>query len=115
MDLLNRGGVKRHLRRSIGPLHEVSTPAAPAVVFPKPRAPLDALIERLWKFVKRDVLSGRHYANFTEFRRAINGCLDNIPTKHRPHLATLMTHNFKQVSSISNTFQQFNAASVLTA
>lgn len=63
------------------------------------------LIERLWKFVKRDVLYGRHYNNFTEFRNAIDGCLDNIPTKHRPQLATLMTHNF----------QQFNPASVLTA
>ena len=63
------------------------------------------LIERLWKFVKRDVLYGRHYDNFTEFRRAIDGGLDNIPTKHRPQLATLMTHNF----------QHFNTASFLTA
>ena len=63
------------------------------------------LIERLWKFVKRDVLYGRHYVNFTEFRRAIDGCLDNIPTKHRPHLATLMTHKF----------QHFNPALFLTA
>lgn len=63
------------------------------------------LIERLWKFVKRDVLYGRHYDNFTEFQRAIDGSLDNIPTKHRPQLATLMTHNF----------QLFNPASFLTA
>lgn len=63
------------------------------------------LIERLWKFVKRNALYGRHYDNFTEFRRAIDDCLDNIPTKHRPQLTTLMTHNF----------QQFNPASFLTA
>lgn len=63
------------------------------------------LIERLWKFVKRDVLYGRHYHNFTEFCRAIDGCLDNIPTKHRSQLATLMTHNF----------QHFNKASFLAA
>jgi transposase len=63
------------------------------------------LIERLWKFIKRDVLYGRHYVNFTEFCRAIDGCLDNIPTKHREPLATLMTHNF----------QRFNTASFLTA
>jgi transposase len=63
------------------------------------------LIERLWKFVKRDVLYGRHYKDFTEFRHAIDGCLDNIPTKHRTPLATLMTHNF----------QRFNPASFLTA
>ena len=63
------------------------------------------LIERLWKFVKRDVLSGRHDKNFTDFCRAIDGCLDHIPTKHCPRLATLMTHNF----------QTFNPASFLTA
>lgn len=63
------------------------------------------LIERLWKFVKRDVLYGRHYNNFTDFCRAIDGCLDHIPTKHRPRLATLMTHNF----------QTFDPASFLTA
>ncbi len=63
------------------------------------------LIERLWKFVKRDVLYGRHYQNFTEFCHAIDVCLDHIPTQHRPQLATLMTHNF----------QTFNPASVLSA
>ena len=66
-----------------------------AVVFPEPRALLDALIDRLWKFVKRVVLYVRLYVNFTELRRAIDGCLDDIPTKHRTHsphpLAALMT------------------------
>lgn len=67
------------------------------------------LIERLWKFVKRDVLYGHHDNNFTDFCGAIDGCLDNIPTQHRPQhrpqLATLMTRNF----------QTFNTASFLTA
>lgn len=63
------------------------------------------LIERLWKFVKRDVLYGRHYNTFAEFCAAIDGCLDNIPTKHRSRLASLMTHNF----------QRFNPASFLAA
>jgi transposase len=63
------------------------------------------LIERLWKFIKRDVLYGRHYNTFTEFCAAIDGCLDHIPTKHRDKLQTLMTHNF----------QQFNPASFLAA
>ena len=63
------------------------------------------LIERLWKFVKRDVLYGRHYNNFSEFCGAIDGCLDNVPTKHRTQLDTLMTHNF----------QRFDTASFLAA
>jgi transposase len=63
------------------------------------------LIERLWKFVKKDVLYGRHYATFQEFRAAINGCLAKIPTEHREKLQSLMTHNF----------QTFNPASFLAA
>ena len=63
------------------------------------------LIERLWKFIKRDVLYGRHYNTFEEFQAAIDGCLDNIPTKHRVSLKSLMTHNF----------QQFDTASFLAA
>jgi transposase len=63
------------------------------------------LIERLWKFVKRDVLYGRYYNNFCEFCRAIDGCLDNIPPQLRVSLATLMTHHF----------QRFDPASFLTA
>jgi len=63
------------------------------------------LIERLWKFVKRDVLYGRHYNSFAEFSKAIDGCLENIPTKYRSQLASLMTHNF----------QRFNPASFLAA
>jgi transposase len=63
------------------------------------------LIERLWKFVKKQVLSGRHYATFLEFRQAIDGCLAKIPTEHREKLQALMTHNF----------QTFNVASFLAA
>jgi transposase len=63
------------------------------------------LIERLWKFIKKQVLYGRHYATFPEFCAAIDGCLAKIPTDHREKLDTLMTHNF----------QTFNPASFLAA
>jgi transposase len=59
------------------------------------------LIERLWKFVKKKVLYGRHYATFDEFQAAINGCLDKIPTEHRKELKTLMTHNFQTFEKVS--------------
>jgi len=63
------------------------------------------LIERLWKFVKKQVLYGRHYATFDDFRAAIDGSLAKIPTEHREKLQSLMTHNF----------QTFNPASFLPA
>lgn len=53
------------------------------------------LIERLWKFVKKQSLYGRHYATFLEFRAAIDGCLAKIPGEHREALRSLMTHNFQ--------------------
>ncbi len=63
------------------------------------------LIERLWKFVKRQVLYGRHYATFADFRAAIDGCLTKIPTEYREKLQSLMTHHF----------QTFDPASFLAA
>ena len=63
------------------------------------------LIERLWKFIKKDVLYARHYNEFQSFCAAIDGCLSKIPTDHREKLRSLMTHNF----------QTFDPASFLAA
>jgi transposase len=59
------------------------------------------LIERLWKFVKKEVLNSRHHQDFKKFRDAIDGCLTELPTKHREKLATLMTHNFQTWDNVS--------------
>lgn len=63
------------------------------------------LIERLWKFIKKQVLYGKHYGTFPDFCAAIDGCLAKIPTEHREKLNALMTHEF----------QTFNPASFLAA
>lgn len=57
------------------------------------------LIERLWKFTKKQVLYGKHYGTFLEFCAAIDGCLAKIPTDHREKLNSLMTHNFQTFNS----------------
>ena len=59
------------------------------------------LIERLWKFVKKEVLNSRHHQDFKRFQGAIDGCLADLPTKHREKLATLMTHNFQTWEHVS--------------
>jgi transposase len=59
------------------------------------------LIERLWKFVKKEVLNSRHHQNFNRFRNATDGCLADLPTKHRGQLATLLTHNFQTWRDVS--------------
>jgi len=58
-------------------------------------------IERLWKFVKKEVLNSRHHQDFKRFQEAIDGCLNDLPTKHRDKLATLMTHNFQTWDDVS--------------
>ena len=59
------------------------------------------LIERLWKFVKKEVLNSRHHQDFQKFRAAIDGCLAELTTKHRDKLATLLTHNFQTWADVS--------------
>ncbi len=59
------------------------------------------LIERLWKFVKKDVLNSRHHQDFKRFQSAIDGCLADLPTKHREKLATLLAHNFQTWNNVS--------------
>ncbi len=59
------------------------------------------LIERLWKFIKRDTLRGRYYANFAAFRSAIDECLAQLSTTHQTRLASLMTLNFQTFKNVS--------------
>lgn len=53
------------------------------------------LIERLWKFVKKECLACRHLGTYEDFTRAIDDCLDNLSTKHKPKMDTLLTLNFQ--------------------
>lgn len=59
------------------------------------------LIERLWKFVKKEVLNSRHHQDFKMFQGAIDGCLAELSTKHKKALDTLMTHNFQMWGNVS--------------
>jgi transposase len=53
------------------------------------------LIERLWKFVKKECLYGKYYETFDAFKGSIEDCLSKTTTKHRDALATLITGNFQ--------------------
>lgn len=59
------------------------------------------LIERLWRFVKRQTLYGRYYATFADFRVAVQTTLDQLPSKHKDKLASLMTLNFQVFDDVS--------------
>jgi transposase len=59
------------------------------------------LIERLWKFVKKECLNSIHYPNYEAFTTAITRCLDDLPTKHKADMGSLLTHNFQTFEDVS--------------
>jgi len=59
------------------------------------------LIERLWKFVKKECLNSIHYHNYEAFTTAITRCLDDLPTKHKADMGSLLTLNFQTFENVS--------------
>jgi len=53
------------------------------------------LIERLWKFVKKQCLYSHYYADFTSFKTAIIDCLSQTHTTHKSALDTLLSLRFQ--------------------
>ena len=53
------------------------------------------LIERLWKFVKKQCLYSKYYADFATFKTAIETCLSETPTQHKAALNSLLTLRFQ--------------------
>jgi transposase len=59
------------------------------------------LIERLWKFIKKEVLNCRHHTSYADFQARIDGCLDELSRTHKDALKTLLTHNFQTFENVS--------------
>lgn len=53
------------------------------------------LIERLWRFVKKQCLSCRYLDGYEAFTEAIDGCLNQLSTRYKHQLDTLLTLNFQ--------------------
>jgi transposase len=65
------------------------------ILFIPPYSPNLNLIERLWKFVKKECLYGEYYENFQLFKNAITHCLSETSGTHKQALSTLLTLNFQ--------------------
>lgn len=65
------------------------------LLFLPPYSPNLNLIERLWKFVKKEVLYSKYYSNFSGFKRAISDCLNQTHTAHKKKLDSLLTLKFQ--------------------
>jgi transposase len=65
------------------------------LLFLPPYSPNLNLIERLWKFVKKQCLYGQYYTSFERFSNSIQSCLAQTETVHRQALQSLLTLNFQ--------------------
>lgn len=64
------------------------------LIFLPPYSPNLNLIERLWKYFRKQVLYNRYYQRFEDFKTACLTFFANIP-KHKQALRQLLTENFQ--------------------
>lgn len=60
------------------------------------------LIERLWKFTKKNVLYSKYYSTFADFQRAISSLLASAHETHRPELDSLLTLKFQSFKNLTS-------------
>jgi transposase len=60
-----------------------------------------SLIERLWRFLKKEALYGRYHATFADFQVATQDTLGQLSAKHKDKLASLMTLNSQVFDNVS--------------
>jgi transposase len=58
------------------------------------------LIERLWRFVRKQSLNSTYYEDYARFTAAIDQCLNELPTVHKGEMATLLTHKFQTFEDV---------------
>ena len=58
------------------------------------------LIERLWRFVRKECLYSHYYATFPEFRTALETCLTTAHRDRRIELETLLAWNFQSFRDV---------------
>ena len=65
------------------------------LLFLPPYSPNLNLIERLWKFVKKECLSCQYHEAFARFKAAIVDCLEGVEGKHKGAIGSLITLKFQ--------------------
>ena len=67
------------------------------LLFLTPYSPNLNLIERLWKFVKKQCLYSIYYPDFDTFKDAISDCLKQCHTTHKQELDSLLALRFQSL------------------
>jgi len=71
------------------------------LVFLPPYAPNLNLIERLWRFIRKQCLYAKYYEHFADFKRAIETCLAETDTKHQLALVSLLSLKFQDFRKLN--------------
>ncbi len=58
------------------------------------------LIERFWRYVRRECLYGQYYDSFKTFKQAISDCIHQAHAKHKHRLETLLSLNFQTFENV---------------
>jgi transposase len=58
------------------------------------------LIERLWRFVRKQSLNSTWFDSFPQFQAAIDDCLDKTATDHQQQTASLFAHKFQRFDDL---------------
>jgi transposase len=69
------------------------------IIFLPTYSPNLNLIERVWKFVKSEVLNAAYIGTFADFKDTIDECLAGLDKKHLVKMKTLITGNFQLFDS----------------
>jgi transposase len=59
------------------------------------------LIERLWRFVRKQSLNSTWFDSFEQFKAAIDDCLNDMAPVHKHEAAALFVHRFQQFEDVS--------------
>lgn len=71
------------------------------LVFLPPYSPNLNLIERLWKFLRKVVLSNKYYHSFSDFFSAIENFIDTLSDQFYDQLSSLLSFRFEILDSSS--------------
>ena len=58
------------------------------------------LIERLWRFVRKECLYAKYYEKFADFKQAIETCIETADTENKDQLETLLSWNFQSFEKV---------------
>jgi len=58
------------------------------------------LIERLWRFVRKECLYSKYYADFSSFRAAISTLIDTADLNQKERLKSLMSWKFQSFTKV---------------